>query len=29
LEWGAAIVAAIAVFVGHAVVVWKLERDYS
>jgi p-aminobenzoyl-glutamate transporter AbgT len=29
IGWGAAITGAAAAFAGHAVVVWKLERDYS
>ena len=27
--WGAAVIGVSAVFAGHVVVVWKLERDYS
>lgn len=28
LGWGAGVIAVAAAFAGHAVVVWKLERDY-
>ena len=29
IGWGAAVVSVAAAFAGHAVVIWKLERDWS
>ena len=29
IGWGAAIVGVAAAVAGHAVVIWKVERDYS
>jgi membrane associated rhomboid family serine protease len=29
VEWSAAVIGVIAGIIGHAVIVWKLERDYS